>query len=222
MPASCQAGGGHRPTPWQARSGRMHLWQAAGGAGGPPGGRWPQAAARCHVRCGGGTVGRGERPGALAPSRPPRLCLPCAKRGAGGGPCGLRRLRCQAEGAPERAGPLSRPGETPVGWLGGAWAGGVRPAGGLARRGSLGGRRGVCGGGSGLAGGVQASRTRRRRGGPARREGLVVGWRGAAWWHGERRVGRGVQERPGASPAPNKRLQPTPYSLRSAAASRRG
>jgi hypothetical protein len=51
--------------------------------------------------------------------------------------------------------------------------------------------------------------------------GLVVGWRGPAGWHGERPGEQGVQELPGASPAPNKRLQATARSVRCAPASGR-
>ena len=202
----------------------------------PVAGRWgpsdapvlrePQAGMRCQVRCGGCPSGEEDSggPGTVVQVR----SVPTAgQAGAGIGPC---QVRCGTS-----CGPADRPrrtpggwcppggcGTTPVGWRGAAGVGGVLPAGGRARRDSLGGRRRVRGGGGGLTGGVQACRTRRRRGGPARREGLVVGWRGPAGWCGEQPVGRGVQKRPGASPAPNTRLQPTPYSLRSAPASRRG
>ena len=140
--------------------GSLGGWRVPGGRGGrrrPWPGRARQAGA--HRRPGRGWVvvpvmAGGARPAVLRPGR--------------GGP---------------RAGGATQPPRQDAGGV--AWGSGVdgvRPACGLARWGGLGGRRGVCGEGGGFAGGVQASRTRRRREGPARRGGRVVGWSGGVAW----------------------------------------
>jgi hypothetical protein len=71
----------------------------------------------------------------------------------------------------------------------------------------------------------QAEEASAQAGSPGGRGKTSAGWRGAAGrapggWSGP--VGPGVQALPEAHPAPNKRLQPTPYSLRCAPAFRRG
>jgi hypothetical protein len=195
------------------------------GAGGSPGVRWLQAEARCRVRCGGGPGGRVGRQVALAQSRPARRCLPWARLGVGGGPGGVRHG--------VSGGPAARPKGLQSGL-------GHRVAQARRRWGVLGecgraacARRVVWPGGAawvgagGCAAEVAVAQAGSRPPDPGGGGEVLPGgrgwwWRGPAGWQGERRVGQGVQERPGASPAPNKRLQPTPSSARSCVASASG